>query len=57
MHIHDSLILITGASSGIGAATARAVAQAGGKPILVARNQPALAALAAEIRAGGGQGR
>jgi short-subunit dehydrogenase len=55
MHIKDSLVLITGASSGIGAAAASAVAAAGGKPILVARTRPALEALAAEIRAAGGQ--
>jgi NADP-dependent 3-hydroxy acid dehydrogenase YdfG len=55
MHINGSLVLITGASSGIGAATAKAIAQAGGKPILVARTKPVLDAAAAEIRAAGGQ--
>jgi uncharacterized protein len=55
MQIQDSLGLITRASSGIGAATARATARAGGKPILVARTKPALEAVAAEIRAAGGQ--
>ena len=55
MHINGSLVLITGASSGIGAATARAVARAGGRPILVARTRSALEAVAAEIRAAGGQ--
>ena len=55
MHINGRLVLITGASSGIGAATARAVARAGGRPILVARTRSALEAVAAEIRAAGGQ--
>src|SRR5690242_17747307 len=48
MRIHGSLVLITGASSGIGAATARAVAAAGGRPLLLARNRPALEAVAAD---------
>jgi short-subunit dehydrogenase len=55
MHIKDSLILITGASSGIGAATARAAARAGARVVLVARTQAALEAVAGEIRAAGGQ--
>jgi NADP-dependent 3-hydroxy acid dehydrogenase YdfG len=55
MQINSSLILITGASSGIGAATAKAAAAAGARVVLVARTQPALEALAAEIRAAGGQ--
>jgi len=55
MQVKDSLVLITGASSGIGAATARSMAAVGGKTILVARTQAALEALEAEIRAAGGQ--
>jgi short-subunit dehydrogenase len=55
MHIDGSLVLITGASSGIGAATAKAVARAGGRPILLARTRPALEAVAADIRAAGGE--
>ena len=55
MQIDGSLILITGASSGIGAASARAAARAGGRVVLVARTQAALEALAGEIRAAGGQ--
>lgn len=55
MHIHGSLVLITGASSGIGAATALAIARGGGRLILLARTQPALEVVAREIRAAGGQ--
>ncbi len=55
MNINGRLVLITGASSGIGAATARAVGRAGGRSILMARNRPALEGVATEIRAAGGQ--
>jgi NAD(P)-dependent dehydrogenase (short-subunit alcohol dehydrogenase family) len=47
-------ILITGASSGIGWATALKVAAAGGVPLLVARNVEKLEELRAEIVAAGG---
>ena len=48
-------VLITGASSGIGRATALRVAQAGGIPLLVARNVETLEEVRAEIVAGGGE--
>nr|WP_042190169.1 SDR family oxidoreductase [Kibdelosporangium sp. MJ126-NF4]CEL19139.1 Possible multi-functional enzyme with acyl-CoA-reductase activity AcrA1 [Kibdelosporangium sp. MJ126-NF4]CTQ95059.1 Possible multi-functional enzyme with acyl-CoA-reductase activity AcrA1 [Kibdelosporangium sp. MJ126-NF4] len=48
-------IVITGASSGIGRATALKVAAAGGIPLLVARRAAELAELRAEIVAAGGQ--
>ena len=41
--LHDRTVLITGASSGIGEATARAVAERGGVPLLVARRADELA--------------
>jgi thioester reductase-like protein len=52
--IRDKRVLITGASSGIGRATALKVAQAGGVPLLVARNVEKLEEVRAEIVAQGG---
>ncbi|MBN1668921.1 MAG: SDR family NAD(P)-dependent oxidoreductase [Anaerolineales bacterium] len=49
------VMLISGASSGIGAATARLCAQAGYRLVLAARREEHLAALATEIRAAGGE--
>jgi short-subunit dehydrogenase len=48
MRISGSTVLITGASSGIGAATARAVARAGGRTVLTGRDRERLAAVAEE---------
>ena len=42
-------MLVTGASSGIGAATARAVSTAGGRPVLLARSAGKLDALVAQL--------
>jgi NAD(P)-dependent dehydrogenase (short-subunit alcohol dehydrogenase family)/thioester reductase-like protein len=52
--VRDKRILITGASSGIGRATAVKVAAAGGIPLLVARNVEKLEEVRAEIVAAGG---
>jgi len=52
--LKDKVALVTGASQGIGRATARALAEAGAKVAAAARNTEKLAALVAEIEAGGG---
>ncbi|MGB8698967.1 MAG: SDR family oxidoreductase [Thermosynechococcaceae cyanobacterium] len=49
LSIQDRIVLITGASSGIGAACAKVFAQAGAKLILAARRQPRLEQLAAQL--------
>ena len=48
-------IVLTGATSGIGLATARMAAKQGAKLLLVARNEEALLKVRDEIRAAGGQ--
>ncbi|WP_435093277.1 SDR family NAD(P)-dependent oxidoreductase [Clavibacter michiganensis] len=52
MRIQDAVVVITGASSGIGAATARAAAAAGARVVLAARREERIRDLAAAI--GGG---
>lgn len=53
MSLSQPTVLITGASSGIGAACARAFASTGARLILLARRQERLAQLAAELQATG----
>src|SRR4051794_10584264 len=52
--LSQQVMVITGASSGIGLATAQAAAGRGAKVVMAARNGEALASLAAEIRQSGG---
>jgi NAD(P)-dependent dehydrogenase (short-subunit alcohol dehydrogenase family) len=51
----DQVIVITGASSGIGLTTARKAAQKGARVVLAARGEEALRKLRDEINAAGGQ--
>lgn len=54
LNIQDKVILITGASSGIGEACARLLAQKGARVLLGARRSDRLEALVGEIREAGG---
>lgn len=53
-HLKNKVVIVTGASSGIGAATARALAAEGATVVLAARNEARLATLVDDIIACGG---
>lgn len=53
--LNEQVIVITGASSGIGLCTAQLAAERGAKLVLVARSMATLEALTEQINAGGGQ--
>ena len=53
--VRDRVVMVTGASSGIGRATALKLASAGARVLLVARGQDKLAETKAEIEAAGGE--
>jgi short-subunit dehydrogenase len=55
MKLKGKILVITGASSGIGAATARAAAREGARVLLLARSKGKLDDLAEEMRREGGQ--
>ncbi len=52
MQIRDSVFIVTGGASGLGAATARMLAEAGGKVVVADLNEAAGQALATELGAG-----
>jgi len=49
MELKDAVVLVTGSSSGIGEATARAAAKAGARVVLLARREDRIASLATEL--------
>ena len=53
--LKDRIAIVTGASSGIGEATARALAARGAAVVLAARDEEKLRTLEVEILASGGQ--
>src|SRR5512138_553783 len=52
--LKDQVVVITGASSGIGLVTARMASTQGARVVLAARNEEGLSRLADELNSGGG---
>ena len=57
MDLRDRVVLLTGASRGIGAAIAVALAREGARLVLTARDEAGLAEVAERVRAAGGRAR
>ena len=55
MKINGKTVLVTGASSGMGAAISKAMAKAGGRVLLLARREDELRRVADEIKQAGGE--
>jgi NAD(P)-dependent dehydrogenase (short-subunit alcohol dehydrogenase family) len=55
MILKDKVVIITGAGPGMGQAACRGAAREGAKVVVTARSQDAIAAIAAEINAAGGE--
>ncbi len=53
-HLKDCVVLLVGASSGMGKATAKAAADAGATVVLAARNEAELTSIQADIEGNGG---
>ena len=53
--IGEQVVVVVGASSGVGRVTARLAAERGARVVVAARNERDLASLVDEIRAGGGR--
>ena len=53
--VEDQVMVITGASSGIGLATAQLAVERGARVVMVSRNEEALSAIAAELSSDGGE--
>ena len=52
LDLHDAVVVVTGATSGIGEAIARALQAAGAHPVLPGRREDRLAALSAQLDGG-----